>query len=330
LCATFSNVGLGVRFRSPERLRKVILSSFFDDVLNVFMEALAATGLYASLLLRLPMNPQTNHSRRRWTVVVIGVCAWVTANIILYRLFDDSSSRRAKAPREPDAAVLAAYDECTLNDNDRALRYRLLRPVEQGRGRHYPLLVYLHGAGQRGSDNRRQLLDLPSRMIEPEYRERCNCFVLAPQCPEHGDWSSYTLLDGDDSRWAVAAMIDAVCAEHPVDAQRIYLTGFSMGGRGTWGLAAQRPDLVAAIVPVCGNGDPAIAAQLKHLPVWAVHGSLDQVIPPQQSQQMIDALTAAGGQPLYTEVPDEGHSTQWAYSLENGVLAWLFAQRRKQ
>jgi predicted peptidase len=266
---------------------------------------------------------------QHWVFALVGFLLWIDANVMLYWWLDDSRPEQRRP--EPDAEVLAAYEEHVIRVGDVSLRYRLLPPAKVVEGRRYPLVVYLHGAGEVGSDNRRQLNDLPSLMVNSKYRERFDCFVLAPQCPDGANWMSSVVAPADRaSNSVIPAMraIEAVMAEQAIDPQRVYLTGFSMGGFGTWDLAAQRPEWFAAIVPVCGGGDPGTASKLVGLPVRAVHGGQDQVIPPVESQRMVDAVTAAGGQARLEILPDAGHETRWVYALDSGVLDWMFRQRR--
>lgn len=278
----------------------------------------------------MPASESTPDRTRRWVFALVVAVLWIDANVLLYWWLDDSPHETGRP--EPDAAVLAAYDELSATLGNLTLPYRLLRPAAPVPGRRYPLVVYLHGAGEVGSDNRRQLNDLPSLMVTPEYRERFDCFVLAPQCPAGANWTTQLVPPGDDvaadSVTPALPAITAVLADHPIDPRRVYLTGFSMGGFGAWELAAQRPDLFAAIVPVCGGGDPSAASKLVNMPVWAVHGAQDKAVPPEQSQRMVDALTAAGGQPRLNILPGIGHESKWAYALDSGVLDWMFQQRR--
>lgn len=265
-----------------------------------------------------------------WIITLVVVVLWIAANILFYWWLDDSPAQ--KGPREPDPAVLAAYEEHAVKVGRGEFRYRLLPPAKIIEGRRYPLVVYLHGSGETGTDNCRQLNDLPSLMVKPEYRERFDCFVLAPQCPDGLSWTSSIIVPpgGSTSEPVTPALpsIETVLSDQPIDRQRVYLTGFSMGGFGTWGLAALKPELFAAIVPVCGGGNPSTASNLVNIPTWAVHGGRDKVVVPEQSQQMIDALTTARGQPRLNILPDAGHESTWAYALDSGVLDWMFQQRQ--
>jgi predicted peptidase len=124
----------------------------------------------------------------------------------------------------------------------------------------------------------------------------------------------------------ITAEVLATCA---VDRRRVYLTGISMGGYGTWHWAAAEPGLFAAVAPVCGGGDPARAAALKNTPVWAVHGDQDDAVPVERSRRMIEAIRTAGGTPRYSELAGVGHhSWKPAYDPAFGLLDWMFEQRK--
>ncbi len=215
-------------------------------------------------------------------------------------------------------------------------RYRLLLPPAATPAPH-PLVVYLHGAGERGSDNERQLHWLPRTLAEAPNRARFPCFVLAVQCPDGEQWvdvpwaeSESTPLPERPSR-AMAAVLVAlaeVMAARPVDPARVYLTGLSMGGYGTFDLAARQPARFAAALAVCGGGDERQAAALAGLPFSIWHGDQDRAVPVVRSRTMAAALRAADGDVHYTELPGVGHdSWKQAYG-EGGALGWLFAQRR--
>jgi predicted peptidase len=122
-----------------------------------------------------------------------------------------------------------------------------------------------------------------------------------------------------------------VLDNHPVDRKRVYLTGLSMGGYGSWDLAARHPEWFAAVVPICGGGDSASVARLVKLPVWAIHGDADPVVPVSRTRQMIEALREAGGKPHYSELPDVGHNS-WTpgYDDPQGALPWMFQQVNAQ
>jgi len=216
------------------------------------------------------------------------------------------------------------------------LPYRLLKPKNYDPSQKYPLVVFLHGAGERGNDNHKQLVHGMNDFASDEIMDKYPAFVMAPQCPEGQWWAPFnqatkSAAGGDQPAPALAAVLEAIPAlqkEFSIDAQRIYITGLSMGGYGTWAAISRRPELFAAAAPICGGGDPASAATIKHIPIWAFHGADDNVVPAAQSRQMIEALKAAGAQPKYTEYSGVGHDS-WTETYRNPELyAWLFAQRR--
>lgn len=197
------------------------------------------------------------------------------------------------------------------------LRYLLALPEGYGDDeRRWPLLVFLHGAGESGDDLAKVKAHGPPRLLAAGAR-RFPCIVVSPQSPGRG-WNNDHLL----------ALVDEICRDHRVDEDRIWLTGLSMGGFGTWSLAAARPDRFAAIVPICGGGRPDDAARIASIPTWAFHGAKDFVVPLAASQTMIDAVRKQGGEPKFTVYPDAGHDS-WTAAYDDAALwEWLFAQSR--
>ena len=226
----------------------------------------------------------------------------------------------------------------TVTEAGEAVEFRsqLLAPPALEPGRRYPLVVFLHGAGERGRDNERQLKYLPTWMAEPSLRERHPCFLLAPQCREDERWVDISWADKKSTpqgppttdMLAVIAALNAVVNAEPVDPARIYLTGLSMGGYGTWDLAARQPERFAALIPICGGGDEATAPRLANLPIWCFHGDADDIVPVERSRSMIAAVRTAGGDPKYSELPGVGHDSWTPAYRDPAVLDWLFSQRR--
>jgi predicted peptidase len=251
-----------------------------------------------------------------------------------------------KTDRSPGAQALPVdlYEarKVSVREGDATVEfaYRLLAPepaATTGDGARHPLIVFLHGAGERGSDNVAQLKYLPAWMAEPENRRRHPAFVLAPQCRMDERWVDVSWADGSSTPQpptpttdlaAAIAAIDAVVAREAVDPARIYLTGLSMGGYGTWDLAARSPERFAAVMPICGGGDERVAARLAGLPIWCFHGDADKAVPVGRSREMIAAVRRAGGRPIYSELAGVGHDS-WTPAYRDGfVLDWLFSQRK--
>ena len=252
-----------------------------------------------------------------------------------------SASRRARIEefRKKAVAVTPRFEAHTFTASDgQAMPYRLFRPAKLDPARKYPLVLYLHGAGGLGADNQKQytggnLFGSHVWALE-ENQARRPAFILAPQTDQGWGYRG-ALRSGEPEPEAMAPgaklafeLLDKILAELPIDRMRIYVTGQSMGGAGSWYMAMQRPDRFAAAVPVCGGGNTAKAAALRSLPVWNFHGTADPTVPVKLSRAMIEAVRAAGGKPLHTEYEDVRHNSwEWAYT-EPALPGWLFAQHK--
>ena len=223
----------------------------------------------------------------------------------------------------------------TASGVERVFPYRLMRPDPEVAGDSHPLVVFLHGAGERGSDNRRQLTYLPEWMASEEHRRNHPCFLLAMQCPEGEFWAPYDKerdmapIPGPpvDVLLALIRAIDEVTDAEPIDLERVYLTGLSMGGYGTWRLASLQPGRFAAVVPICGGGDPADAKALAGQSIWAVHGTRDAVVPERRSLDMVEAIRAAGGDVRYSALEGVHHDSWTPAYRRLGVIEWMFGKR---
>lgn len=230
-----------------------------------------------------------------------------------------------------------AFEKAVYQSSEGELPYRLLKPVAYSSDQHYPLIVFFHGFEERGIDNVLSLTHIAPLFTKGIQLKNYPCFVLVPQCPPDSHWvdeawqaDAHTLADVPTQPLALAmGLIDEITQNYPVDSQRIYLSGISMGGFATWELLARQPEKFAAAVPICGGGDEKMAFRFKDVPVWAFHGRQDQVVKPERSRNMIMAIKEAGGQPKYTEYPEAYHdSWVWAYE-DPELLKWLFAQQKK-
>ncbi|MCU0276775.1 MAG: prolyl oligopeptidase family serine peptidase [Acidobacteria bacterium] len=236
----------------------------------------------------------------------------------------------------PPLAVL--YEAGTYRDaKGEVMPYRLFKPKTEP-GRRYPLVLFLHGSGGSGTDNLKQLerANWFGGLVWalPDNQRRHPCFVVAPQSNEN--WPPVRLRDGQlpeillgpgRDRLAIE-IVEKLAAELPVDRSRIYVTGHSMGGAGTWHVLAERPDLFAAGVPVCGRAHPATLKKLIRMPIWNFHGELDKIEPVATSRDIIAELRRLGGQPLYSEYPGVEHNVfMWVYT-EPALVEWLFAQHK--
>lgn len=216
------------------------------------------------------------------------------------------------------------------------LLYRLLRPKDYHPNRKYPLVVFLHGAGERGSDNTAQLVHGMADFASDKIMESYPVFVIAPQCPDKLQWVEVPWT-ADEHQMPkepsqplrqTLELVVALQKEFSIDSARLYITGLSMGGFGVWDAIQRQPDLFAAAAPVCSGGDATLARQIKDVPVWAFHGDADEVVKVRRSRDMIAALEAAGGSPKCTEYKGVGHDSWTATYKDPELYKWLFAQKR--
>ena len=198
------------------------------------------------------------------------------------------------------------------------MNYLLYLPKDYDSQEKWPLVVFLHGAGERGSDVNAVKKHGPPKLIEAG--QAIPAIVLSPQCPDRGFWQPA----------ALAKLIEEISGKTKVDPDRVYLTGLSMGGYGTFALSAAHPEKFAAIAPICGGGDPKTADRIKGLPAWVFHGAKDNVVTLDNSQKMVDALKALNADVQFTVYPEAEHDS-WTETYANPkVWEGLFAQRRKQ
>ena len=253
---------------------------------------------------------------------------------------------------------------------DATYRYRLVEPSAEAIAKadgKLPLIVFLHGSGERGSDNTAQLKHFAGWTATEEFQSKAPCFVLAVQCPADESWTPYDLkafkergefpkMQPEPTRAMRAVMqaMDEVIATKPIDHSRIYLTGLSMGGFGAFELAVRRPDFFAAVAPICGGGDLSTAPILARTPNFIVSSNYDPVVPNELSRKMAFEISNAMqrawqaararaasanppkpipprvGNPAYREYDGAGHES-WtpAYRFgPDGVLDWMFGKRR--
>ncbi|MFW5860801.1 MAG: prolyl oligopeptidase family serine peptidase [Spirochaetota bacterium] len=197
--------------------------------------------------------------------------------------------------------------------------YRYLEYLPRGytsRGKSsFPLILFLHGAGERGNNIEKvKHVGLPPVLME----HSLPFVVIAPQCPLRDTWA---VKD-------VELFLTFLLEKYNIDESRLYLTGISMGGYATWYMAGHLPDTFAAIAPICGGGNIAHAKKMIGLPVWAFHGGKDNIVPPERSKKMVDELKKLGGNVRYTVYPDAGHDS-WTRTYNNPELYKWFLEHRR-
>ncbi len=223
------------------------------------------------------------------------------------------------------------------NKTEQRLLYRFLKPAALEAGKKYPVVIFFHGAGERGDDNDKTLAQGVKTFATDEFLKKFPCFVVVPQCPNEQMWMGFpwtvekVVLPEKPTESLSLAMqcLDALEKEFPIDTDREYVTGLSMGGFATWESIVRSPQRFAAAVPVCAGCDLTKAMSIAHLPIWAYHGAKDGVVKVERSREIIESLKAAGGTPKYTEYPDVGHDSWNGAYKDQAMYDWLFAQRRK-
>jgi len=209
------------------------------------------------------------------------------------------------------------YKKKSFKSGTEQLLYRFLTPANIVQGKRYPLVLFLHGAGERGRDNTRQLIHGLPEFLTPKNRADFPCFVIAPQCPQNQKWVEVDWSQTEHempkemskSFKLIWKLLQKISEDYPVDERRIYITGLSMGGYGTWDFIQRKPDYFAAAIPICGGADEHYAGRLTDLPIWAFHGDRDPAVPVIRTTRMIEAIEKAGGKPKMTIYEGVGHNS---------------------
>ncbi len=259
-------------------------------------------------------------NRIQWSVVggvMVAMAAWTTAQAA------------DPAPVQFEQRVFASKDKA-----GGSLPYVVAKPAGWDAKKKYPLLVFLHGAGEAGDDNQAQL-KWGREWMEKAVSE-FGAVVVAPQCPRGArwvevDWSlkAHTIpKEMSNPMRLLFEALSGVDKEFSIDPARRYIAGLSMGGYGTWDALCRRPGYFAAGVPICGGADEKQAKFIAKIPVWVFHGAKDGTVPVDRARNMVAALKKAGGSPKYTEYPDVDHFSWVNAFAEPELLKWLFAQKR--
>lgn len=220
-----------------------------------------------------------------------------------------------------------------VNAKGDTLNYRLLisdySPISK-----YPLVIFLHGSGERGDDNEAQLKWGVLNFASDQNMKTHPSIIIAPQCPKKMSWANFSKEDMSlqpsptEPMKLLMELINEAILKLPVDTNRIYITGLSMGGFGTYDAITRYPKLFAAAVPVCGGGDVTKAQSIAHIPIWIFHGALDGTVNTILSQNMVESLTKAGAHPGFTQYPETGHFSWIAAYSDTMMMEWLFSQHK--
>lgn len=236
---------------------------------------------------------------------------------------------------EPGASRTApegTYEDCIFpsepKEGNDQLHYKWLKPLDQRPGEKYPLLICLHGRGGG--------IGCSGLLLQPIMRQKYPAFIMMPRADQPAVWTKLNVtlkegappaLTGPEKYSLLMEAVRSLVRSEAIDPSRIYITGQSMGGIGTWGAIARNPEMFAAAVPICGAWNPADAPKMKAVPIWAFHGEKDPTVPVHWSRDLIDAVKKAGGTARYTEYPDVGHDSWTKAYLEADMWKWLFDQR---
>jgi predicted peptidase len=230
-----------------------------------------------------------------------------------------------------------------INGSD-TLPYRLLLPVDYNPAKKYPLILFLHGSGERGNDNELQLVHGSKLFLNDSLRKKYPAIVVFPQCPSNSFWSNVTINMNADSSRSFSFQIDEkpslamdllqqllkhLTQTYKLDKNRMYVGGLSMGGMGTFEIVARNPNLFAAAFPICGGGDSSTANGMKKVNWWIFHGAKDNVVLPKYSTEMVIALQKAKAKVKCTVYPEAGHNSWDNAFAEPDLLQWLFTSKRK-
>lgn len=221
-------------------------------------------------------------------------------------------------------------------END-TLNYRILKPLNYDSTKQYPVHLFLHGAGERGNDNVSQLVHGSKLFLKKESREKYNSWVIFPQAPKYDWWGykdpyklNYNVKESK-AMSLVVKLMDNFSKRNDVNQNKIYVSGLSMGGMGTFVILNLRPNMFAAATPICGDGDPnSVNNYAKKIPIWIFHGSDDKVVSPKKSLKMANAIIDAGGSPKITFYENVGHDSWNNAFAEEDFLKWIHSKTKKQ
>ncbi|MBR4756314.1 MAG: prolyl oligopeptidase family serine peptidase [Bacteroidales bacterium] len=244
------------------------------------------------------------------------------------------------------ALVLSAQDgydkKSFTSSSGTVLLYRSLDPINAKAGKKYPLVIFMHGAGERGTDNELQLVHGSGMFLNPSNRDHYPSYVIFPQCPPEGFWSyDSSVLRGNDfgkilppdppltkETQAVRELIDQYVSSGKVDPKRIYIMGLSMGGMATFDMVLRYPDLFAAAIPICGAVNIDRITEKPSTKFWIFHGDVDTAVLVQGSRDAYRKLTSLGAKVEYTEFPGVNHGCWNDAFATPGFFKWLFHQHR--
>lgn len=239
---------------------------------------------------------------------------------------------------------LSMYEKKEFIFGKDTLKYRVMYPLNFDRTKKYPLILLLHGSGERGKDNSAQLVHGGELFAKQENRENFPAIVVFPQCPSNSFWANLkkrnigspnpfifnTTGEPTKPMELTIKLIKNILKEKYVDKKRVYVGGLSMGGMGTYEILYRCPKTFAAAFPICGGSNPeSVKKYSKSVNMWVFHGAKDDVVPPKYSDEMVDAIKKNGGNIKFTLYPNANHNSWDSAFAEPDLLPWLFSNIKK-
>lgn len=236
----------------------------------------------------------------------------------------------------------STYQKKVFQSDGGTMPYRLLLPKDFDAAKKYPLVLFLHGSGERGNDNESQLVHGSGLFLQEDVRNKYPAIVVFPQCAANDSWAKvdvrgeqgkrefvfYEDADPTKAMELLEGLIGFLKNEYRIDKKQMYVGGLSMGGMGTFELVRRNPRMFAAAFPICGGANPEIAKKLRKVDWWVFHGDADNVVPPKYSTQMVAALKAVGAKVKYSLYPNVGHDSWTNAFAEPDLLPWLFSKSK--
>ncbi len=231
---------------------------------------------------------------------------------------------------------ISSYLFKNFSYNNDTLSYRLLKPYRKTK-ENVPLLIFLHGSGERGNNNKSQLIHGGNYFLKETENKKFNSYVIFPQCKKNSRWSNHkidpwvssnlydeTLLSNHSEM--LVQLIFYLLEEFNIDTKKIYIMGLSMGGYGTFDLTSKRPDIFAGAISICGGANLSILDRAASVPHWIFHGELDRVVPVEKSRQAFELLSKLNSHHLYTEYKNTYHNSWENVFAEGDFMDWLFSK----
>ena len=253
---------------------------------------------------------------------IVGVLAFIQMLVLGTSLIGENSQtlywQKYNAAQAQQLVELAGGAKTYVNSKNDSLHYILIKPMDYDPKKKYPLVVCLPYGGYEASG--------AEFLSNDTNRVKHRAFIFVPNCPPGSGWGNIPNYPSIDT--LVYKAISTLDKEPGIDTKRRYVTGVSRGGYGSWNFICSRPDMFAAAIPISGGGDPKFASKIVNVAIWAFHGAKDRNVPVSGSRDMIEAIKKAGGNPKYTEYPNEAHNIWNQVSETPGLIDWLFEQKR--